>query len=628
MALLKPRVIAINGPQEGHVYPLPEGRFSVGRHVENDLTLSSLEVSRRHCEITCAGQGQFVLRDLGSRHGVLVNGRPVREWALSHSDLVTVGRSVLLFLLDDDVEEPAYLPVNEGPVLADSTVIKKPSELFYLDVARVETQLPSDDAIARDLHALLEAGRRLQGPLDLEGVGRRVLDAVRALVPSERRMVLVREAGSDRLETLAWQSDWGGEFQAGRSVLKQMMDEAVGVWFGGVRVPEGGDSIIGIGSVLCAPFLHAGEVCGAVYVDSRGPSAFQERHLELVGAIAGFASATLQNALHVRRLEDENARLQEVQLSHDIVGESAPIRRLLDLVSRVSRVETTVLIRGESGTGKELAAQAIHRSSARSRGPFVAINCATLSENLLESELFGHERGAFTGAVQRQTGKLEAARGGTLFLDEVGELPPSIQAKLLRVLQEREFCRVGSTQAVRADVRLVAATNRDLEAAIRAGEFREDLYYRLKVITLETPALRHRRDDIPLLAHHFLAMFSRRLSRLEVRLSDAARRCLMTYSWPGNVRELGNVIERALVLGDGDVIQPEDLPEELLDGAAEPAGGFQEAVTETKKKLILRAWRDGGRDYKATAQILGVHVNSLHRMISRLGIKDQLDLDI
>ena len=556
----------------------------------------------------------------------MINGRPVRRQRLVHSDLLTIGRSVLLFLLDDTQELPTVRDDSDSPVVAGSTIVRKPSDLFFLDADKVEKKLPEQTQVARDLHALLRAGRALQGSLDREHLGQAMLDATMEIVPAQRALVLLPDPQSDNLAPFKGRSQ-NGEilFRPSSNVLSQVISGAVGVLFSEVLPPQGGDSVMGLGSILCMPCLDAeGQVCGAIYADTSLPGAFQERHLDLLGAVAGFASQTLQHALQVHRLQEENERLRAHQLSHDIVGEAPPVQKLLELIARVSRVDTTVLILGESGTGKELTAQAIHRSSGRASGPFVAINCATLSETLLESELFGHEKGAFTGAVQRQTGKMEAAHGGTLFLDEVGELPPSIQAKLLRVLQEKEFQRVGNHRPIRVDVRVVAATHRDLEGAIREGRFREDLYYRLKVITLDVPPLRQRRDDIPLLAKHFIQSHGRRLGLRGIALSVGAKRCLQSYSWPGNIRELGNVIERAMVLGDGQTIYPEDLPEEVLEGGTELPSSFQEALTETKKKLILRAWRESGQDYRSTAELLGIHVNSLHRMVARLDLKDAL----
>ena len=331
-----------------------------------------------------------------------------------------------------------------------------------------------------------------------------------------------------------------------------------------------------------------------------------------------------------------NRRLrEESQAQHEMIGESAAMERVFDLVGRVARADATVLIHGESGTGKELVAQAIHRSSSRREGPLVAVNCATLSENLLESELFGHEKGAFTGALQRKIGKMEAAHRGTLFLDEVAEIPLSLQAKLLRALQEREVERVGGARPIPVDIRVLAASHQDLGAAVREGSFREDLYYRLKVITCELPPLRDRRQDIPLLARHFAHRHGERLGWRDLGIDPEARRCLLAYDWPGNVRELANVIERAVVLGDGEVVRREDLPDEVAvaGGAVEEAAqassprDFQAALVDFKKNLILEAWKQSGEDYAQTAERLGIHVNSLHRMVRTLGLKGDLGRD-
>jgi Nif-specific regulatory protein len=293
----------------------------------------------------------------------------------------------------------------------------------------------------------------------------------------------------------------------------------------------------------------------------------------------------------------------------------------------VAPTGSTVLIRGESGTGKELVARAIHRNSLRSDRAFVAINCAAITDTLLESELFGYEKGAFTGAAGQQKGKLEAADGGTLFLDEVGELALSLQAKLLRVLQERQFERVGGTRPVRVDIRLVAATNRDLKAAIQTGAFRQDLYYRLNVVSLTTPPLRQRREDIPLLAAHFVSMHARK-GRREVRgVSSAALAHLMQYDWPGNIRELENAIERAVVLGSTEWVLPEDLPEELVE--TEPAGPtgrpaatrYHETVKDSKKDLILKAVQQTAGNITEAARLLGIHPNYLHRLMRNLNLK-------
>jgi Nif-specific regulatory protein len=309
-----------------------------------------------------------------------------------------------------------------------------------------------------------------------------------------------------------------------------------------------------------------------------------------------------------------------------MVGASPALRKLTGMVARVAPQETPVLILGESGTGKELVARALHRQSGRAAKPFVAINCAALTETLLESELFGHEKGAFTGAIAQKKGKLEMAQGGTVFLDEIGELPLTLQAKLLRVLQEREFDRVGGTRTLKLDIRLLAATNRDLAAEARRGAFREDLFHRLNVVALHVPPLRDRREDIPALARHFLELSTARCRRRVTGISEEAERYLMHYYWPGNVRELENAIERAVALGQTDSLLAEDLPETVLDTAAvsEPPGTLHSSVTSTKRQAILAAWRDAGGLHDRAAELLHLHPNSLRRLIRTLKLRDVL----
>jgi Nif-specific regulatory protein len=289
-----------------------------------------------------------------------------------------------------------------------------------------------------------------------------------------------------------------------------------------------------------------------------------------------------------------------------------------------------VLIRGESGTGKELAASSIHQNSSRAGKPFVAINCAALTETLLESELFGHEKGAFTGAVAQKKGKFEIADGGTIFLDELGEMSLVLQAKLLRVLQEQQFERVGGIRPIKVDVRLIAATNRDLESAIKDGGFRQDLYYRLNVVSLKLPPLRERREDIPLLANYFATKYANKCKRQVRGIAPEARALLTAYDWPGNVRELENAIERAIVLGSTDLIRPEDLPEAVLEvEAVTPVtdvsiANYHEAIKETKKQLILKAIGQSDGNITEAARLLGVQANYLHRLISNLNLREAI----
>jgi transcriptional regulator with PAS, ATPase and Fis domain len=316
----------------------------------------------------------------------------------------------------------------------------------------------------------------------------------------------------------------------------------------------------------------------------------------------------------------------EVSQERSLVGEGPRIKEVYQFLKRVAPTDSTVLIEGESGTGKELAARALHRNSPRTTKPFVAINCSAIPETLLESDLFGYERGAFTGATAQKKGRLEVADGGVVFLDEIGELAPALQVKLLRVLQEREFERVGGTHSIKVDIRLIAATNCNLEQAVRGGKFRQDLYYRLAVLKITMPTLRDRPEDIPMLVRHFVQKHAKRCKVKPRPVSREALSCLVNYDWPGNVRELENAIERALVLGNSEMILPEDLPESLLERTPAPdmtEAKYHAAVKELKKHLIIDAVEQT-HSYADAARILGVHPNYLHRLIRNLELKESL----
>ncbi len=322
---------------------------------------------------------------------------------------------------------------------------------------------------------------------------------------------------------------------------------------------------------------------------------------------------TLEKALKIRRLEKENvdlrAEVTDRYCFESIIGSSDKIRDVIGVAGRVAASDASVLITGETGTGKELLARGIHYNSRRAKGSFVAVNCAAIPENLIESELFGHVKGSFTGAVKDREGRFEQANGGTLFLDEIGDLRVDLQAKILRTLQEREVVRVGGAKPVQVDVRIIAATNKDIERVVKQGTFREDLYYRLSVITLIVPPLRERREDIPLLVNYFLKKFNQ---GSDVRMDSRALAALMSFGWPGNVRELENVIERASVLRSGDVITPAELPDKLLNkkrGVEDiilnlPEEGI--SLEDLEKSLIIKALEKHKGNQTRAAEYLGI----------------------
>jgi DNA-binding NtrC family response regulator len=315
---------------------------------------------------------------------------------------------------------------------------------------------------------------------------------------------------------------------------------------------------------------------------------------------------------------------RDLEIRQDLVGDSAVMTELGRQIAQVAPTDATLLIQGESGTGKELVAHAVHRNSKRASGPFVAINCGAIPENLLESELFGHEKGAFTGALVQKMGKFEAASGGTLFLDEIAELPPSIQVKLLRVLEQREIERLGGTRPIKVNIRLIAATHRDLEAAVAEGKFRHDLFFRLKVVTIETPPLRERAEDILHLARHFVARFNREMARGIRGISPEAERMLTNYHWPGNVRELRNIIERAIVVGAADTVTPADLPPELSrsgnNGHGRELFNLEEVRSAAERDAIQRAFARTKGKSKEAAVLLGLNRTHLYVKANKLGL--------
>ena len=579
-------------------------------------------MSRRHCLIERQG-GRVTISDLGSHNGTFVNGIPVKERVLAHGDQVRVGDSVFLFLLD------------ETPIARDGVLVEMKDEGLVAGRTVELTAAPPARAV-RDLGVLLKISTSINSIRGIEALERRLLESIFEVVPAERGAVLIAGRGEGEFAAVFGldKGAAGRAVKVSRTIAQRVLREAVAILSNDVRDRDdfagaGSLAAANVHSVLAVPLLFADRRLGVLYLDSSSPKArFDEGHLELLTAIAGIASVALENARQIEWLESENRRLvDDVSLEHNMVGESPAVRAVLEFVAKVAPGRATVLITGESGTGKELVARAIHQNGERARKPFVAVNCAALAATLLESEMFGHERGAFTGAVVQKQGKLEVADGGTLFLDEVGELASPLQAKLLRVLQEQEFERVGGTRSIRVDVRVIAATNRDLKEMVRSGGFREDLYYRINVVTLAMPPLRERREDVPLLARYFASKCAARSGRRVVGISGEAIDCLMRYDWPGNVRELENALERAVVLGSGDIIRPEDLPDSVLEAEPSGEGGvtkYHEAIQATKKEIILKAFKEAGGNYVETARLLDVHPNYLHRLVRAMNLKGEL----
>ena len=578
---MQAELIVVSGPLLGARFPLGPGETRIGRAPTADIRLTEAGTAWEHC-IVRARDGRYHIVDRGTGVGTFVNGMRIGEHWLKPGDQVDICETVLVYR-----EDPPVL----SPDSQQHALLRACSLLFLFRAiamaqsgshrATLESQLirligdivPSSGGavlLGRDAEELRSAARELPGPVDLAEI-------------------------------------------AGRACHEgTVADPAILV-------------------VALALYVHGAIVGVLAAWFPPEEAANLSDHRDTLSAVATLAATALETVRELERLQAQNALLLERLGAGDagIVGESPAIRKLLQLIARVAPRETSVLILGESGTGKELVARALHQQSGRSAKPFVAINCAALTETLLESELFGHEKGAFTGAVAQKRGKLEVAEGGTVFLDEIGELAPALQAKLLRVVQQREFERVGGTSTLKLDMRLIAATNRDLDAEVRRGAFREDLYHRLNVVALHVPPLRDHAEDIPALARHFLEQAAVRCRRRVSAISPEAERYMMSYSWPGNVRELENAIERAVVLGQSDVLLPEDLPETVLESASFPEvpGALQSSVTESKRQLIVEAWRQSNGDHNQAAARLNIHPNSLRRLIRSLHLRDALGSD-
>ena len=614
--LMQPRLLAISGPLTGTVRPLIDGRISIGLDESNQPRLIDTADSPKHCMIQQVGE-RFEVLDSDSHNGTFVNGVPVRRKLLEHGDTIRVGNSELVFLLHED-ENASDSPVRLSDVSSKSSL----GAIRVEPLAASPTFADQVGWMARDLAALFRISNIINSIRDSEVLQRELLQLIFEVVPAENgAIVLLPDLDEEprSIITSSREPDAEQLIEIQRELVYRAIWERSAVFSG---APSGSS---GMHNVLCLPLVAVERTIGVLYLTSNPPAEpFREDHAHFLDPVSRIAAVTLENILALDALRSENLQLKaETSPGSKVIGESRPMRLVEEFISRVAPSDCTVLIRGESGTGKEVVARAIHQKSRRPDRPFVAINCAAIPETLFESELFGYEKGAFTGAVGMRKGKLETADNGTLFLDEIGELPKPMQAKLLRVLQHKEFERVGGNHAIPFKARVLAATNKNLEEAIKSSEFRPDLYYRLNVVSVVVPPLREHRDDIPLLALYFATKYAEKSKRPFKGISQEARTVLMAYNWPGNVRELENAIEHAIVLGITEEILPEDLPFGLLEEQSAGLTGarYHDMLLEARKELIRISLGEAKGNVPEAARMLGIHPKYLHRLVRNLNLK-------
>jgi transcriptional regulator with GAF, ATPase, and Fis domain len=605
--------------------------FTIGRDVANALRIDDPMVSQHHCQIESRGD-RFVLADRKSTNGTYVNGRRIQQKDLEHGDEIRIGYTILVFTRDV-WNLPAVSQVEDDGEPLETRALNPADSAYFKPT--LPADLSSFQRITHDLTVILKLSVEFNQIEDAERMQAVLLERLFDIVPAENGAVLLcSERGEFSPNPVHRQRTPDQQFRISRTITRQVLESGKALLRNDLLDDVSTSESIrfsGIRSVVCVPLTTGATRIGVVYLDTRNPQMrFDERHLEIVSAISAVGALALEHARYVDWLEKENRQLiHNANLQHDMVGDSPKMQKVFEALSRIAPVDTPVLLLGESGTGKELAARAIHKNSSRRNGPFVAVNCGAVNAELFASELFGHVRGGFTGADRDRKGFIEEADGGTLFLDELGELPLHCQAALLRVLEDGQVIRVGSTRPISVNIRIISATNRPLPREIDEGGFRADLYYRMG-LSLELPPLRERLEDIPLLVRFFLQIHKSKTQRELGPTPPDTIRALQEYHWPGNVRELSRAIEWAVVFGKSDRIRCDDLPPHVIGKPSRSQalgfGTLDEAMESFERQFILRALEEARGNVVEASSLIGRAPNYLQRRISALNLRSELDV--
>ncbi|MBK8937724.1 MAG: sigma 54-interacting transcriptional regulator [Polyangiaceae bacterium] len=607
------------------LYAVHKPVTTIGRALGNDVSLKADGVAEHHAQIVFDGR-DFILEEIDRVAEIAINQKRKRRARLVHGDRLLIGAAELGFSMfaeltkrtrsNDDDDEPAARPIDKtgtGQVSSELAGVRK---LFSFSEKLINRK-NVDDLLEAMLDDVIELTNAQKGFLILvEGADNFSGESDK---PGQEKKLVVRASRNVRKEGI---SDAGGAISD--SIVRQVIasgrplivsDALADTTFGK------SESVIAmkLSSVMCAPLVSQGQVIGALYVgNDKVKSLFERTQLELLAIFASQASLILQNAMLLNALRADKAKL-EAELKDkrfgEIIGACPGMLEVFRKLQKVAATDISVLITGETGTGKELIAREIHRRSPRAEGPFVTINCGAIPESLIESELFGHVKGAFTGAIASRPGKFQVADKGTLFLDEIGELPLNLQVKLLRALQERVVFRVGDSKPEKVDIRIVAATNRNLEEEIRNNNFREDLYYRLNVVNIWLPPLRDRGEDLAIIAKALLTKYADELASPVKGFSPAALASLRKYAWPGNIRQLENRIKKALVLCDQTLLSPEDL--DLGASAENQILPLEKAKEDFQRRYVLEVLERNNGNRTQTARDLGVDPRTIFRYLEK-----------
>ncbi len=624
------QLLIIEGEDQGSLFTVRDG-VRVGRTGTCEIQLAHKKVSRIHAQFEVE-DGTVMIRDMESRNGVYVNGEQVTETSLSSGDEIKIGSTVFLF---DPGCEVRVNRDGETLYIFDDEFEDHGIQLRPAGEGKDDENVTSDHDRLKTLYRITRAlvGYDEQKEM-LEALLRETVSGLRG----DRGAVLLR----DRPETppsmaASWTRDEVGEqMSMSQTVIDEVLENRHSIRCPDASTDPRFESSVSleveqVQTFLATPLLRDDDLLGMIYVDSLDVMRdFEEQDLSLLENVAEQASIALADVQAYQQTREEVKRLRKrVSDQVTIVGDSPAINEVMETVEKVAPSSSTVLITGETGTGKELLARAIHHRSARTDGPFTAVDCSTISEKLIESELFGHVKGAFTGAEEDREGKFEAADGGTLFLDEIANLDLKTQKKLLRFIEERSFTRVGDVKLIEVDVRIIAATNRDLTELIDEGAFREDLYYRLNVVPIDLPPLRERREDIPALVDYFLERHAERNAVQKPEIEDDVVEALRERDWKGNIRELRNVVERMLVLNEGDQITFSDLPQEGRPPAAasdekvvvEGEGSLKQSIRDLEAKRIRSALAETEGKKVDAAEKLDISRPTLDKKIEEYDIE-------